>query len=135
MLAELCDPETSASCRKDSSAKLNIASKRCKQRAWLTLGGDGGDPLACCVGVGPLLCHLYEAEEGLDVDSCHHSRALLGACGETGGQSEVASDQSHGPERETLPWAGVRVLHTSRCSHRSHKFHHKSLDRMAVPGL
>lgn len=112
-----------------------MAPVQCKWFGLLTLGGGGEVPLACCVGVGTLLGLLSEAEEGLGVGSCHRNLSLLGACGETGDRSEGACDQTHDPARETLPLAGVHVLHTSRCSHRSRTFHRKSLDHMAVHGL
>lgn len=107
----------------------------CKRFGLLTLGGGGEVPSACCVEVSPPLCLLFGVEEGLGVDSCRRSLSPLGACGEPEGQSEGAYDQIHGPARGILPWAGVHVPHTSRCSHRSHRFHHKSLDHMAVHGL
>lgn len=122
-----------ATYKKDGKLVMTLVHRR-----WfcpLTLCGGGAVPLACCVGVALPLCLLSEVEEVLGVDSCHRSLSLLGACGEPGGQSEGACDQTHGPARGTLPLAGVHVLHTSRCSHRSRMFHRKSLDHMAVRGL
>lgn len=119
----------------DNGGKLMMESMQCKWFSTLTLCGGGEVPLACCVVVSLHLYLLSEVEEDPGVDSCHHNLSLLGACGEVGGRSEATCDQTHGPVREILPLAGVRVLHTLQCSHRSHTFHRKSLDHMAVRGL
>lgn len=129
----MINTEPSSSLRQDNVGKIEMVLLQ-----WfgsLTLVDGGEVPLACCVGVGPLLCLLSGVEEGLGVDSYHHSLSLLGACGEPGGRSEGACDQTHALARGTLPLAGVHALRTSRCSHHSHNFRHKSLDHMAVNGL